>query len=104
MAESNLSCNFLTVSFGLVATIHVDPSTVNVIKNDDDTQTSLTQINMGQIMGAPVKVCDVFFNANCLLVRTANSQIPQFHVSIFPLPIKVRRLYWFLSRRIRNGL
>ena len=181
MAESNLSCNFLSAGLGLVATIHVDPSTVNVFRSDDDALTSVSQINMAQIMGSPVKVqtqrrkslstklvareltlgrvsstqglaisslkimcvcnkttysrldklspepqmmqpyprklyrsplghfllrissdprliapnfnfqvCDVFFNTNCFMVRTANSAIPQFHLSIFPLPIKVR--------------
>ena len=57
MAESNFSCNFLTANFGIVATIHVDPSSVNIFKSSyDDDIMMLTQVNMAQILGTPVKV------------------------------------------------
>ncbi len=56
MAESNLSCNFLTIGVGMVSTIHLDPSSVNFFKTEDEARSVMTPINMGQIMGVPVKV------------------------------------------------
>ena len=61
------TCNFLTVGFGLVATINLDPSSVNLFKVEEDAKLALSPISMAQIMGVPVKVC----NFQCSTFKTA---------------------------------
>lgn len=82
--------NFLKVGYGIAATIHSEPSCINILSMESPVHQPPIVLDLNMFTGGLVKVCDVYINSNCLIVKSVNVQGPQCcTLAIFPLPIQL---------------